>query len=88
MKYGLSVPQFDTFGDIHRLVDLVEYGATPGADPSAGAAIVTPYQEAGATWWVEGISPFDYGFDWKAPWTPEIVEKLVLRVQQGPPVAG
>ena len=22
MKYGLSLPQFDAFGDIHRLVDL------------------------------------------------------------------
>lgn len=68
--------------------DLVQYGVTPGDDPAAGAEMVAPYREAGATWWVEGISPFDYGFDWKDPWTSEIVEKLVLRVHQGPPVVG
>lgn len=68
--------------------DLVQYGVTPGDDPAAGAEMVAPYSEAGATWWVEGISPFDYGFDWKDPWTPEIVEKLMLRVHQGPPVVG
>jgi alkanesulfonate monooxygenase SsuD/methylene tetrahydromethanopterin reductase-like flavin-dependent oxidoreductase (luciferase family) len=68
--------------------DLVQYGVTPGDDHAAGAAIIAPYRKAGATWWVEGISPFDYGFDWKDPWTTEIVEKLLLRLRQGPPVAG
>jgi alkanesulfonate monooxygenase SsuD/methylene tetrahydromethanopterin reductase-like flavin-dependent oxidoreductase (luciferase family) len=65
--------------------DFVQYGVTPGDDPSAAAEIVAPYRNAGATWWVEGISPFDYGFDWKDAWTPEIVGKLELRVRQGPP---
>ena len=65
--------------------DLVQYGVTPGDNPSAAAKIVAPYQKAGATWWVEGISPFDYGFGWQDTWTPEIVEQLELRVRQGPP---
>lgn len=66
--------------------DLVQYGVTQGNDPSAGAEIVAPYQEAGATWWIEGISPFDYGFGLRDAWTAEIVEKLELRIRQGPPV--
>jgi hypothetical protein len=68
--------------------DLVQYGVTPGDDPSAGAEIVAPYQEVGATWWIEGISPFDYGFGLRDAWTEEIVEKLESRVRQGPPVLG
>lgn len=66
--------------------DLVQYGVTPGDDPAAAVALVTPYQEAGVTWWVEGISHFDYGFGWTDAWTPEIVEKLEERVRQGPPI--
>ena len=65
--------------------DFVQYGVTPGDDPVAAAAQVAPYLAVGVTWWIEGISPFDYGFDWVEPWTPEIVEKLEQRIRQGPP---
>ena len=65
--------------------DFVQYGVTPGDDLAKAAALVAPYQEVGVTWWVEGISPYDLGFDWGDPWTPEIVEKLERRVRQGPP---
>jgi alkanesulfonate monooxygenase SsuD/methylene tetrahydromethanopterin reductase-like flavin-dependent oxidoreductase (luciferase family) len=65
--------------------DLVQYGVTPGDDPTAAAEQLAPYQEAGVTWWIEGISPFDYGFDWPDPWTAEIVERLEQRIRQGPP---
>ena len=33
--------------------DIVVEGETPGEDPAAAAAIVRPYAEAGATWWLE-----------------------------------
>jgi hypothetical protein len=65
--------------------DLIQYGVTPGDDPAAAAAQLAPFQAVGVTWWIEGISPYDYGFDWADPWTPEIVEKLELRIRQGPP---
>ena len=65
--------------------DLVQYGVAPGDDLATAAALVAPYQEVGITWWVEGISPFDYGFGWTDAWTAEIVEKLERRVHQGPP---
>ena len=65
--------------------DLVQYGVTPGDDPAAAASIMKPYLEVGVTWWVEGISPFDYGLSWTDPWEPDIIDKLVRRVQNGPP---
>lgn len=77
------------FVESHRgkdsLFDLVQYGTTPGDDPAAAAAQLAPYKAVGVTWWIEGISPFDYGFDWPDPWTEEIVQKLELRIRQGPP---
>ena len=60
------------------------YGVTPGDDLGRAAAQVAPYQEVGVTWWVEGISPYDYEFGWGDEWTQEIVEKLERRVWQGP----
>ena len=68
--------------------DLVQYGVIPGDDLAAAAALVVPYQEVGVTWWVEGISAFDYGFGWTDAWTSEIVEKLEKRVRQVPPKLG
>ena len=65
--------------------DFVQYGVTPGDDPAKALQQLAPFEEAGVTWWIEGISPFDYGFDWTDPWTTEIVEKLELRIRQGPP---
>ncbi len=82
----LSVAEFveSQRGD-GAVFDFVQYGVTPGDDLEAASAVLTPFQEVGVTWWIEGISPFDYGFDWSDPWTSEIVEKLVLRIRQGPP---
>jgi alkanesulfonate monooxygenase SsuD/methylene tetrahydromethanopterin reductase-like flavin-dependent oxidoreductase (luciferase family) len=40
MKYGLSVPQFDAFGDIHRLVDLAQEAEEVGWD---GFFMVDPW---------------------------------------------
>jgi alkanesulfonate monooxygenase SsuD/methylene tetrahydromethanopterin reductase-like flavin-dependent oxidoreductase (luciferase family) len=65
--------------------DFVQYGVTPGDDPAKALQLLAPFEEAGVTWWIEGISPFDYGFDWTDPWTMEIIEKLELRIRQGPP---
>ena len=54
--------------------DVVLSGETPGDDPAGGAAIVAPYVEAGATWWVEGISGYRGPF-----------EEMRARIRQGPP---
>ncbi len=53
--------------------DVVAGSYTPG-DPAAGAEIVAPYIEAGATWWVESITEMR-GSE----------EEMRQRVRQGPP---
>jgi alkanesulfonate monooxygenase SsuD/methylene tetrahydromethanopterin reductase-like flavin-dependent oxidoreductase (luciferase family) len=52
--------------------DIVVEGTTPGDDAEAAAAIVRPYAEAGATWWLEGM--------WEAS-----MEEVLTRLRQGPP---
>jgi alkanesulfonate monooxygenase SsuD/methylene tetrahydromethanopterin reductase-like flavin-dependent oxidoreductase (luciferase family) len=53
--------------------DIVVEGATPGDDAAAAAAIVRPFAEAGATWWLE------------AKWDAGDLEVVRTRLQQGPP---
>ena len=53
--------------------DIILEGETPGDDPAAAAAIVRPYTEAGATWWIE------------ARWTAPSLEAVLGRLRQGPP---
>jgi alkanesulfonate monooxygenase SsuD/methylene tetrahydromethanopterin reductase-like flavin-dependent oxidoreductase (luciferase family) len=40
------------------------------------------HAEAGATWWLEGISPWAFGWRWEGPWP---VEAMRERVRRGPP---
>jgi hypothetical protein len=54
--------------------DVVVEGTTPGDDPAAAADAVRPWQDAGATWWLEA--------DWDAV---DDLERVVRRVRQGPP---
>lgn len=53
--------------------DIVVEGETPGDDPAAARAVVGPFAEAGATWWLEAR--------WQAPSLDSVFE----RVRQGPP---
>ena len=53
--------------------DIVLEGETPGDDPVAAAAIVHPYAEAGATWWIEAM------------WTAPSLDTVLKRLRQGPP---
>jgi hypothetical protein len=53
--------------------DIVVEGETPGDDPAGTAAIIRPFAEAGATWWLE------------ANWTAPSLDPIRARLQQGPP---
>jgi alkanesulfonate monooxygenase SsuD/methylene tetrahydromethanopterin reductase-like flavin-dependent oxidoreductase (luciferase family) len=56
--------------------DIVTEGETPPADPVRAAAIVRPYAEAGATWWLESM------------WEWEGVARnydMRTRIRSGPP---
>jgi alkanesulfonate monooxygenase SsuD/methylene tetrahydromethanopterin reductase-like flavin-dependent oxidoreductase (luciferase family) len=53
--------------------EIVQEGTTPGTDHAAAAAIVRPWAQAGATWWIE------------AAWAVEDLSQLRQRLRQGPP---
>jgi len=67
------------FIEMHRerdgSFDYVIEGSTPGDDPAAAAAIVRPWLEAGATWWLEAM--------WDAGRTD--LDRVRARIQQSPP---
>lgn len=57
--------------------DIVVEGETPGEKPEEAAEKVRPFEEAGATWWIE------------SPWTPpNEPDDLRRRIAQGPPRVG
>jgi alkanesulfonate monooxygenase SsuD/methylene tetrahydromethanopterin reductase-like flavin-dependent oxidoreductase (luciferase family) len=57
-------------------LDIITEGETPHDDPARAAAIVRPYAEAGATWWLESM------------WEWEGVTRnydMRMRIRSGPP---
>jgi alkanesulfonate monooxygenase SsuD/methylene tetrahydromethanopterin reductase-like flavin-dependent oxidoreductase (luciferase family) len=65
-------------------IELVVAGETPGEDRKKAASLVTAYEEAGVTWWIESIDPWRFGWIENHPWpAPE----MRARIQQGPPEA-
>jgi alkanesulfonate monooxygenase SsuD/methylene tetrahydromethanopterin reductase-like flavin-dependent oxidoreductase (luciferase family) len=58
--------------------DIIVEGETLGDDREAGAAIVRPWADAGATWWIETM--------WTVPLdTPAGLQAVRQRIQQRPP---
>jgi alkanesulfonate monooxygenase SsuD/methylene tetrahydromethanopterin reductase-like flavin-dependent oxidoreductase (luciferase family) len=57
--------------------DIVVEGVTPGDDAGAAAAVVRPWAEAGATWWLEAM--------WQLPHDAASAGALRARLRQGPP---
>ncbi len=53
--------------------DIVIEGETPGDDRQEAAKIVTPWAEAGVTWWLEAF------------WDADTQDQVRQRIQQGPP---
>jgi alkanesulfonate monooxygenase SsuD/methylene tetrahydromethanopterin reductase-like flavin-dependent oxidoreductase (luciferase family) len=73
-----SIRATKAFVDEHRTAttsfDIVVEAVTPGGDRAKSAAIVRPFAEAGATWWIEST------------WTmPGEVDVQLARIRQGPP---
>jgi alkanesulfonate monooxygenase SsuD/methylene tetrahydromethanopterin reductase-like flavin-dependent oxidoreductase (luciferase family) len=54
--------------------DIIIGGSTPGDDPAKAASIVAPFAEVGATWWNEGLLPWEYNAD-----------DVLQRLRKGPP---
>jgi alkanesulfonate monooxygenase SsuD/methylene tetrahydromethanopterin reductase-like flavin-dependent oxidoreductase (luciferase family) len=62
--------------------DYVISGHTAGQDATAERAHVAAHADAGATWWLEDVSPWAYGWNWQGPWP---VEAMRARINAGPP---
>lgn len=60
--------------------DIIMEGSTPGDNPAQARAIVQPWVDVGATWWIEGM--------WDAINQPNVREAASTRLKQGPPRAG
>ena len=73
-----SIRAMKAFVDEHRRAttpfDIVVEAVTPGDDRAKAAAIVRPFAEAGATWWIEST--------WMMPGE---VDVQLARIRQGPP---
>ncbi len=84
-----QVREVVTYVAAHRPRDVpfevVVGGHTTGTDPSADAAVVLPFREAGATWWLEDVSPWPFGWTGKGSWP---VEAMRERIRSGPPRPG
>ena len=57
--------------------DIIVEGVTPGDDRERAEAIVRPWAEAGATWWIEAR--------WDVPRNDQGLSVVRQRIQQGPP---
>jgi alkanesulfonate monooxygenase SsuD/methylene tetrahydromethanopterin reductase-like flavin-dependent oxidoreductase (luciferase family) len=59
-------------------LDVISEGETPANDPAAGSALITPWAEAGCTWWLETR--------WEVPHnSPERMNEIRQRIAAGPP---
>ncbi len=65
-----------------RPFDVVIGGHTAGISPEEDAECMQACTAAGATWWLEDISPWAFGWSWQGAWP---VEAMNRRVQAGPP---
>ncbi|MGH2603525.1 MAG: LLM class flavin-dependent oxidoreductase [Dehalococcoidia bacterium] len=68
----------DEHGDLRPGFDIVMEGETPADDPAKAAAIVTPWAEAGCTWWLDAR--------WQMPHdASERMREVRERLTAGPP---
>jgi alkanesulfonate monooxygenase SsuD/methylene tetrahydromethanopterin reductase-like flavin-dependent oxidoreductase (luciferase family) len=62
-------------------LDVIAEGETPAGDPSAAEALVSPWSDAGCTWWLETR--------WEMPHnSPERMRDVQRRLAAGPPELG
>jgi hypothetical protein len=76
-----DIREMKTYIDTNRTqttpFDIVVEGKTPGEDREQAGAVVQPWIDAGATWWLEAM--------WNTPLTE--LERVRERIRQGPPRA-
>jgi alkanesulfonate monooxygenase SsuD/methylene tetrahydromethanopterin reductase-like flavin-dependent oxidoreductase (luciferase family) len=76
-EVGAIAAFIDETHSTDEIFDVVVCGHTSDA-----AAVVQEYADAGATWWLEDISPWAFGWQWDRPWP---LDQMNDRVRAGPP---
>lgn len=64
--------------------DLVA-GGTSEANAQSYHTYVEPFEQIGATWWIEDMSPLRLGMGWEDLWKPWDVAPIEERILAGPP---
>jgi hypothetical protein len=72
------------YRELEEPFDLVISGWSNGDKPDEARARVLPYQEMGATWWVESLDPWRFGWEHSGQEWP--LEQVRERIEQGPPI--
>lgn len=67
--------------------DIVLSGQTSGANTPEDQEVLRKAAGVGATWWIEDVSPWRFGFDWEAAWSSDASELMNERIRKGPPQA-
>jgi hypothetical protein len=62
--------------------DIVAYGSSPGEDRRKASRMMSEFTDAGATWWIEAVDPWHFGWNWDGDWP---VGEMQTRIEQGPP---
>jgi alkanesulfonate monooxygenase SsuD/methylene tetrahydromethanopterin reductase-like flavin-dependent oxidoreductase (luciferase family) len=62
--------------------EVVIGGQTSGSEHAQDRATVQSYIDAGATWWLEDVSPWAFGWTWRGSWPMAAMRE---RVRRGPP---
>ena len=74
------------FIDKHRTsdepFDVVIGGHTDAERVNEARAHVQTYANVGATWWLEDVSPWSFGWQWEGDWP---LDAMIDRVRSGPP---
>jgi alkanesulfonate monooxygenase SsuD/methylene tetrahydromethanopterin reductase-like flavin-dependent oxidoreductase (luciferase family) len=65
--------------------DAVHGGRVPDDQWHKAESVITPYAEAGVSWWIEDASPWRFGADYEKPWQPEDTARMLELIRRGPP---
>jgi hypothetical protein len=58
-------------------------GTTTGMSQDQAASHVSEYAAAGATWWLEDLTPIHFDWEWGPP--PWPMDRMRARIEAGPP---
>jgi alkanesulfonate monooxygenase SsuD/methylene tetrahydromethanopterin reductase-like flavin-dependent oxidoreductase (luciferase family) len=68
--------------ETHQPLDVAIGGCTSDEGAEAARRHAQSYEDAGATWWLEDLSPFAFGWNWQGEWP---LARMRDHIRRGPP---